>query len=294
MALSKLSADEQGIILGQLCNALEPRLAWYFSSASSGLRVLLTPALRQQLRSDHEAAAALCLKVGTSCKELREETEVGWIDKGLSAADLATLSTLASVLPALHILTIGESTGAAGPDGVQRLAEGLGAGALPAVEIIILGFMHVGDAGAEALAAALDRGALPRLKHLELIMNTAIGDAGLVALAPALRRMSELWRLNLRGNPLGDEGIAALVASPLPAGALPATTGGLKKLKTLDLDNTQVSDAGCAALASALNSGALPALERLNLDGTPASVAAKAAVFQARDTLSRCQDEWGV
>ena len=31
MALSKLSADEQSIILGQLCNALEPRLAVYFS-----------------------------------------------------------------------------------------------------------------------------------------------------------------------------------------------------------------------------------------------------------------------
>ena len=40
MALSKLSADEQGIILGQLCNALEPRLAVYFSSANSGLRML--------------------------------------------------------------------------------------------------------------------------------------------------------------------------------------------------------------------------------------------------------------
>ena len=31
MALSKLSADEQGVIFGQLCNALEPRLAVYFS-----------------------------------------------------------------------------------------------------------------------------------------------------------------------------------------------------------------------------------------------------------------------
>ena len=31
MALSKLSGDEQGIILGQLCNTLEPRLAVYFT-----------------------------------------------------------------------------------------------------------------------------------------------------------------------------------------------------------------------------------------------------------------------
>ena len=39
MALSKLSADEQGIIFRPLCNTLEPRLAVYFSSASSELRV---------------------------------------------------------------------------------------------------------------------------------------------------------------------------------------------------------------------------------------------------------------
>ena len=64
MALSKLSGDEQGIILGQLCNTLEPRLAMYFSSTCTELRALLKPAVRQQLRADYEAAAALCLKMG--------------------------------------------------------------------------------------------------------------------------------------------------------------------------------------------------------------------------------------
>ena len=38
----------------------------------------------------------------------------------------------------------------------------------------------------------------------------------------------------------------------------------------LNLDETQVSDAGCAALAAALDSGALPALDDLTLDDTPA------------------------
>ena len=52
MALSNLSGDEQGIILGQLCNTLEPRLAVYFSGTCSELRVFLTPAARQQLRAD--------------------------------------------------------------------------------------------------------------------------------------------------------------------------------------------------------------------------------------------------
>ena len=54
VALSKLSNDEQGIILGQLrllCNTLEPRRAVYFSSADSELRALLTEAPDLQLYS---------------------------------------------------------------------------------------------------------------------------------------------------------------------------------------------------------------------------------------------------
>eukprot|EP00964_Phaeocystis_antarctica_P147812 scaffold114515_cov63-Phaeocystis_antarctica.AAC.4 len=285
MALSKLSADEHGIILGQLCNALEPRLAVYFSSTSSGLRVLLTPALLQQLKADHEAAAALCRKMGMrSCKELREAKVLECNDKGLPPADLTTLGTLGSVLPALVALVIVEYSGAAGPDGVQRLVAALGASALPAVVFISLGGMHMGNTGASALAAALDRGALPRLERL-FLNRAAIGDAALVALAPALRRRPALVHLKLRGNPLGDEGLAALLAPPPPAGALLPPTGGLKKLRSLDLSDTQISDAGCAALTAALDSGALPALEALNLNGTPASAAAKAAVYEARDTL---------
>ena len=64
MALSKLSGDEQGIILGQLWNPLEPRLAVYLSSANKELRLLLTPALRQQLRVPASAVA----KVAPVCE----------------------------------------------------------------------------------------------------------------------------------------------------------------------------------------------------------------------------------
>eukprot|EP00964_Phaeocystis_antarctica_P025204 scaffold14149_cov66-Phaeocystis_antarctica.AAC.1 len=214
MALSKLSGDEQRILFTQLCNVLDPGLAVALSSASNELRTA-TQALLPQLRADHEAAAALCRKVGLrSCKALREAKQINWFNKGLTATDLATLGTLGSVLPALEDLRLLYGS-AAGPDGVQRLAEGLGAGALPAVTTFMIINMHVGDAGASALAAALSRGALPRLKFLNL-GSTAIGDAGLVALAPALRRLLVLKELNLMGNPLGDEGLAALLASPPP------------------------------------------------------------------------------
>ena len=283
MALLSLSGDEQRILFTQLCNVLEPGVAVALSSVSHELREP-TLALLQQLRADHEAAAALCRKMGLwSCKELREAKEVKlWEDKGLSSDDFATLGTLGSVLPALERLDLSEPE--AGADGVQRLAEGLGAGALAAVADFQLFNMNVGDAGASALAAALGRGALPRLKIL-MVNNAAIGDAGLVALAPALRRRPALEYLNLACNLFGDEGLAALVAPPPPAAGAPPSTGGLAKLKMLILSGTQVTDAGCAALAAALDSGALPALPRLLLDGIPASAAAKAAVGEARARL---------
>ena len=53
MVLSNLSGDEQGIILGQLRNTLEPRLVMYFSSANKELRALLPLAAQQQLRTDY-------------------------------------------------------------------------------------------------------------------------------------------------------------------------------------------------------------------------------------------------
>ena len=74
-----------------------------FGSASSELWAL-TQAERQQLRADHEAAAALGRKLGLqSCKELREEKVVQFYSNGLVADDLALLGTLGSVLPALRL-----------------------------------------------------------------------------------------------------------------------------------------------------------------------------------------------
>ena len=295
--LGALSVDSLLNIFGQACNPLDPSVAVNLSSV---VRVLREPteARRQQLKTDHETAAALCLKLGLaqvheadgktlSCKELRETGFAVWHRKDLSVADLTTLATLGLVLPFLNDLhlTVPIATGIEededeGEDeGVQRLAEGLSAGALPALAGFILIGMNVGDAGATALAAALDRGAMPRLKNFRLF-DTGIGDAGLMALAPALRRRPALEQLSLMGNPLGDEGLAALLAPP-PAGALPPPTGVLAELKMLDLNFTQITDAGCAALAAVLDSGALPALERLTLENGPASDAGQAAVHEA-------------
>ena len=64
----------------------------------------------------------------------------------------------------------------------------------------------------------------------------------------------------------------------------------IQKIKVLNLGHTQITDAGCATLASALNSGALLALEKLYMYRTPASAAAKAAVYAARANL---KGGWG-
>ena len=276
---------------------LEPHVALAVSNASQRLweqgptQQLLqglwepTQRLLQLLGVEHEAATVLCTKMRMrSCKALRESNGVECQKQRLTVADLTTLGTLGAMLPKLQHLGLNDSAAAAGPDGVQRLAEGLGTGALPALISLQVNFwythMHVGDAGASALAAALGRGALLRLKRL-FLCRAAIGDAGLVALAPALRRRPALEQLTLHHNPFGDEGIAALVAPPLPAGALPPVTGLLTKLTVLDLSFTQITDAGCATLAYALDSGALPALEWSDLEETPASAAAEAAVQEA-------------
>ena len=106
---------------------------------------------------------------------------------------------------------------------------------------------------------------------------------GLVALAPALRRLPVLKSLYLGGNPFGNEGLAALMAPWLLADAPPPPAGGLAKLKRLRLNFTQITDAGCATLVAVLKNGlAMPALEEINLLGMyPASVMARNAVEQA-------------
>ena len=101
MALSRLSGDEQGILFVQLCNVLDPGVAVALSSVSNEPRTATRVPL-QELKTGHEAAAALCRKLGhQNCKALRAAKVVLWYHKGLTADELKLLGTLGSVLPAL-------------------------------------------------------------------------------------------------------------------------------------------------------------------------------------------------
>ena len=57
----------------------------------------------------------------------------------------------------------------------------------------------------------------------------------------------------------------------------------LASLENLFLNENQITDEGCAALASALRSGALPALKALYLDENPASNEARRAACEIPD-----------
>ena len=104
MALSTLSGDEHEILFVQLCNVLDPGIAVALSSVSNELRTATRVPL-QELKTGHEAAAALCRKLGhRNCKALREAKAVYWTNKGLTTDELKLLGTLGSVLPALETL----------------------------------------------------------------------------------------------------------------------------------------------------------------------------------------------
>jgi len=91
-SLDALPDEIQQVVFGQLCDALDPRAAVAFSSASKGLR---EPMQRvgegagksplQQLKAENAAAAALGLKAKVrSCKALREADYVEWSHEEVS------------------------------------------------------------------------------------------------------------------------------------------------------------------------------------------------------------------
>ena len=71
--------------------------------------------------------------------------------------------------------------------------------------------------------------------------------------------------------------MASLLAQP--------TAGALKALVWLHLNRNEITDAGCATLASAMRGGALPALKELSLESIPASKEAQDEVFATRPGL---------
>ena len=116
---------------------------------------------------------------------------------------------------------------------------------------LALGFNYIGPAGAEALAAALRRGALPKLSRVSLI-GSPIGNQGVAALAAPLRKLPALTNLLLVNNEIGDEGVASLFAN--------LGKDDFKVLEHLWLGFNQITDAGMTTLVAAIDTDRLPRL----------------------------------
>ena len=129
--------------------------------------------------------------------------------------------------------------------------------------------------GAEALAAALRRGALSTLVTLVLDDNP-IGSEGMAALAAPLHKLPRLNELLICCCEIGDAGMASLVGS--------LGKNDFKALEFIWLRNNNITDAGMATLAAALDAGWLPNLQAnvaFFLIGNPASAHAEQAVLDA-------------
>ena len=177
MDLVLLDEDALGAIFEKLRNKVNPRDVVVASSTCKRLRGV-TKDLVQKLQAEYKEVTAYCIKAGIpNCKVLRE---VQILDlKNPSVAEMALIGTLFAVLPVLKKLAIIDGSVVCSSDRISQLVEGLlpstqqllkglVPGALPAVTDFALVGLPVGNAGAKQLGAALDLGALPRLKNLVL------------------------------------------------------------------------------------------------------------------------------
>lgn len=168
--------------------------------------------------------------------------------RGLTAKDCALLAPALANATGLRSLRIPGLAGlhhtweqpGVGADGMRILAD-----ALPAsIEVLILTGHNFGDAGTAALAGALTA-RLRRVHMLNLELN-GISDAGASALAKALQTAPLLATLHLDHNWIGAAGGEALAAA--------LQHGGAAALRHLALAGNNIGERGATALAAALQS----------------------------------------
>ena len=247
-----LSHDELGVVVDGLADPLQPVVAVALGSSCLGLRTPLQQAL-EVLRQRHTRAGALCRKLGLKRLELGDAKRV-FMDfvehdrycERLTIDDMATLGMILRTrrLPRLQQLHLNQHL--IGDAGAHTLFAGLDCGGAPSLYDISLSGNNVGPAG-----ATLRTVALPKLSTLSLGGNP-IGNQGVAALAAPLRKLPALKSLHLCHCAIGDEGVASLFAN--------LGKDDFKALETLWLGDNLVTDAGMATLASALDAGGLPRL----------------------------------
>ena len=205
----------------------------------------------------------------------------------LARTHLAGVQALARVeCPSLEDINLANNE--LGPDSVNEIAEA--SSKWPNLRILYLNLNpQLGAAGAEALC----RAAFPCMEEL-CLGRCGLGPDGAQSLASSATQWPRLRVLSGFENALGDEGVAALLAAPLPAleelslerngigeqgaAAIAAASSRLPNLRYLGLSLNALGDSGARALAQAH----FPRLQSLNLRGNNIGAEGKAALDAAR------------
>ncbi|UNI17535.1 hypothetical protein JDV02_003869 [Purpureocillium takamizusanense] len=161
-----------------------------------------------------------------------------------------------------------------GPDHIGRLMDSLRGNAF--VRHFLLGNNIVGPAGARAIAAFIEE--LPRRMETWYLAGNCIDGAGFTALVDAMTRSPAVTNVWLKRNPLGahaaDDVFRLVTQTP--------------NLRTLDLDQTELGDAGVARLFARLAAHPGPPLPLRNLYLNGNGIAADGARALAGFLASPC------
>lgn len=197
-------------------------------------------------------------------------------DEGVDALGAALVSRLApseagaprraGTLRKLHL-----SGDGIGDHGMATLATAVAEGAFSSCVELHLHKNVIGDEGVEAIARASQSsvsGGLASLLEIDLDENS-IGNRGAVALSAAMSQgaMSQVQRLYLRGNRIGDDGMRALVGTH-------RDRARRSSLEHIRLGSNPISELGLAMLIDVVNDGrregSLARCLDVDLDDTPA------------------------
>ena len=184
-----------------------------------------------------------------------------------------------------------------GPDSIDAIANA----SITWPNLRVLALADNPSLGAAGAAEALCRAAFPCMEELWLY-TCGLGPAAAHSLARSFAHWPGLKTLSLSFNALGPEGVAALLAAPLPAleelwlgengigeqgaAAIAAASPRLPKLRDLSLYYNSLGDSGARTLAQAH----FPQLERLDLRGNKMRAEGKAAQDAARARWSKLSE----